>query len=158
MIHFIPSDIVRQLKNKYYELRSFLTIKDDSGELEDGYRDDNNNLYKRRILYKTVIDTPYLIFRIDRLWANKFYKTKIIPSQIITLQNLKKFALSAVIVFSAFHYTCYFRCGNKWYYYNDIDNEITLIGNYNSLLKNNDFPNVITNGTVYFYTKIKNEI
>jgi len=156
VIHFIPSDIIRLLDDKYYEIRSFLTIKDDSGELDidNQYKDDNDNKYKRRISYNNLVDTPYLVFRIDRLWNRKFLKTKIIPSQIITLQNLKQFALSSVIVFNCLHYTCYFRCGNKWYYYNDIDNDIVLIGNYVSLLKTKSYPNVITNGTVYFYTKM----
>jgi len=157
VIHFIPSDNIRLLsKKKYYELRSFLTIKDDSGELGEGnqYKDDNGRLYKRRITYNTIIDTPYLVFRVDRLWLNSFYQIKIIPSQIITLANLNQFALSSIIVFRRLHYTCYFRCGNKWYYYDDTDNDIELIGSYNSMLNTKKFPNIITNGTVYFYTKM----
>lgn len=157
MVHFIPSDIVRLLSTRvYYELRSFLTIRDDSGELapENQYKDDNGNSYKRRISYNTIIDTPYLVFRIDRLWLNKFFQTKIIPSQIITLQNLKQFALSSIVVFRRMHYTCYFRCGKNWYYYDDTDDNIELIGSYNKMLNIKTFPNVITNGTVYFYTKM----
>ena len=157
VIHFIPSDNIRLLsKKKYYELRSFLTIKDDSGELGEGnqYKDDNGHLYKRRITYNTIINTPYLVFRVDRLWLNSFYQIKIIPSQIITLANLNQFALSSIIVFRRLHYTCYFRCGNKWYYYDDTDNDIELIGSYNSMLNTKKFPNIITNGTVYFYSKM----
>ena len=157
VIHFIPSDTLRRLlKTKYYELRSFLTIKDDSGILDDDnqYKDDNGIFYKRRITYNTIIDTPYLVFRVDRLWLNNFYQIKIIPSQIITLANLNQFALSSVIVFRGLHYTCYFRCGNKWYYYDDTDNDIELVGSYNTMLNTKKFPNVITNGTVYFYIRI----
>ena len=57
VIHFIPSDTLRRLlKTKYYELRSFLTIKDDSGILDDEnqYKDDNGIFYKRSKFKKLV--------------------------------------------------------------------------------------------------------
>ena len=162
VIHYIEtSQIMKTPQNLYYELRSFIRYKDDSGILTD----DNLFLfegrkYKRRIRVVELVDTPYLIFEIGRFFGEGvFYRTKIIPNEIITLNNMKSFCLSSIVVFSnsGAHYTCYFRCGNIYYYYNDIESSFEKIGNYNDLLMVNKGPNPITNGVLYYYTPYDNK-
>ena len=156
IVHFVPTfNIQKTVENQYYELRSFLKLRDDSGILTNG-NEFGVKKFTRKISTVEMIDTPYLIFQINRLFADVFYRTKIIPNENITLKNLKSFILSSVVVYDNFHYTCYFRCGDIYYYYNDLlksKSKITEIGDYNHLLKYISEPNVITNGVLYFYTK-----
>jgi len=152
IIHFVPvNNLLKNSKNNYYELRSFLELTDDSGILEEG-NEFGDAKYIRKIGKTTLIDTPYLIFNLNRLFGGTFYRTKIIPNEIITLDNLKSFILSSIVVYKDSHYTCYFRCGEKFYYYDDMSSKILKVGGYDKLLNHISNPNVMTNGVLYFYT------
>jgi hypothetical protein len=152
IIHFVPvNNLLKNSKNNYYELRSFLELTDDSGILEEG-NEFGDAKYIRKIGKTTLIDTPYLIFNLNRLFGGTFYRTKIIPNEIITLDNLKSFILSSIVVYEDSHYTCYFRCGEKFYYYDDMSSKILKVGGYDKLLNHISNPNVMTNGVLYFYT------
>jgi hypothetical protein len=63
--------------------------------------------------------------------------------------------LSSVITYTPGHYTCFFRLGAVWYFYNDMSNPlIKTIGSYNDLLQNTVGGykiNVQTHGVLYFY-------
>lgn len=143
--------------NKDHNIRQFLSDIIDSGEFDDANKPYYRGLrYNRRISITNLISTPYLIFRFQRLHpiTEGILQTRIIPSQTLTLDVDARFILSAIIVFQAQHYTSYFRCGNDWYFYNDVDyNEpIKIIGTYQNLLKSR--PSPISGGTLYFYTPI----
>ena len=64
--------------------------------------------------------------------------------------------LSSVITYTPGHYTCFFRIGSVWYFYNDMSNPfVKTIGSYSDLLgrkiERNKI-NVQTHGVLYFYT------
>jgi len=80
-----------------------------------------------------------------------FIRTKInVPENITVGQDKKVLHLNAAVVYLNSHYTCYFKSSNVWYYYDDLDNETTEIGNYYQLLEAR--PSVEKNGTLLFYT------
>lgn len=153
IIQYVPYfNIMKTTSDTHYELRDLIKIKDDSGILAPGYEFGSKN-YRRRLQCTTLVDTPYLIFRIDRFFMYNFYRTKIIPNELITLDSLKSFVLSAIVAFDRRHYTCYFRCGNDFYYYDDGGEcLIEKVGSYEDMLVVCNKPNVITNGTLYFYS------
>lgn len=108
----------------------------------------------RRISIESIDESPYIIFSLKRI-SNfvSFITSRVVPDSSISLPNGKIFDLSAIVLYLDNHYTCTFRCGSVWYYFNDLGNsgEYTLreIGNYQKMLKIN--PSPITNGTLYFY-------
>ena len=64
--------------------------------------------------------------------------------------------LSSVVTYTPGHYTCFFRIGAVWYFYNDMaDPFIRIVGSYNDLLDTTlgrNKINVQTHGVLYFYT------
>jgi hypothetical protein len=64
--------------------------------------------------------------------------------------------LSSVITYTPGHYTCFFRIGTVWYFYNDMSNPfIQTVGGYSELLEitlGRHKINVQTHGVLYFYT------
>ena len=64
--------------------------------------------------------------------------------------------LSSVITYTPGHYTCFFRIGTMWYFYNDMSNPfVKTIGSYSDLLDasvSRNKINVQTHGVLYFYT------
>jgi hypothetical protein len=107
--------------------------------------------------FSKVIEGDYLIFRINRYFDDDiFYKTRIYPVSKFKLGK-EKLELKSVVVFSNFHYTCYFLCEDEWYYYDDariVDEEggrIEYIGGFNEFLKS--IPSPLSQGVLYFYEK-----
>ena len=147
-------------KNNSQEL---LNIEDDSGILSEDdlfkpWKDDGNyTSFCRRIQKTTVIDAPYLILYLERggidKGKNKFYRNEIIPDPEITLESGKKLNLTSIVIKSgevdSGHYTCYYKCKDEWYFYNDLSSTIKEIGSYKNLLKNK---NTKTSSTLLFYT------
>jgi ubiquitin C-terminal hydrolase len=124
---------------------------------------DENNLYVsktgekyQRKIEKNIISGDYLVFYAQRVYLDdngskkRHYKKIIAPENINTKKQLN---LHAIVVHKSLHYTCYIKCGNNWFYYNDINNTIKLIGEYNNLKSINDSPpNPFTHGVLYFYS------
>jgi hypothetical protein len=140
---------------KLQEIRNFLTIVEDSGEFDFKNKPNyKGKKYSRSISFIKIIQTPYLIFRFERLhtFTEKLIKTHVIPSQTLTIDLDNRFLLSSIVIFQHSHYTCYFRCGNDWYYYNDVNiQKIKKIGTYMKMLRSN--PSPLKNGTLYYYIK-----
>lgn len=156
IIQFVDSfTLSTYSNNKDYNIRQFLNYITDSGEFDEEYKPYYKGLkYNRRISVTRLISTPYLIFRFQRLHpiTRKTLQTRIIPSQTLTLDIDARFMLSAITVYYRAHYTCYFRCGNDWYFYNDIHSKIKMVGTYQNMLTSSPCP--ISCGTLYFYTPI----
>ena len=84
----------------------------------------------------------------EQYLTDKFITTKIsIPEHIKIGQNV--LILNAIVVYLHRHYTCYFRQGHIWYYYDDLDNSTIKIGNYYDLL--DATPSILRNCTLVFY-------
>ena len=89
---------------------------------------------------------------------SKISKQKFLSTIIISPETINNLKLSAIVIHNGLnHYTCYFKCQNKWFYYDDSPGKktysISLIGNYQKLFgENNKFPNPQKFGTIYFYT------
>lgn len=158
IIQNIDIDKLNLNPRKNYKISKFLDYHEDL--LDDNLKDKKIKNFERTIISKKIIDSPMIIFNFYRLFEDvdtlkeTFYKTKIIPSKIIKLdKNEKQFKLVSIIVFENKHYTCYFLCNEKWYYYDDSAvKKIIFIGDYIDLLKNK--PSPVKNGVIYFYKKI----
>ena len=161
IVRYVTTENIESL-DQYgvYDIRNFLSLKDDSGELDINnlYTPENSRVsFSRKISYNVLLDAPYIIFRIDRQKHTfddiEFLDVSILPSQTLTIHSNIRFVLSAIVVFEGAHYTCYFyNCGN-WFYYDDMPRQkITLIGSYEDMIKSS--PSPLQNGTLYFYNSM----
>jgi hypothetical protein len=132
------------------KLSNFLNTIDDSGKLDSPLIPDEGigkgKSFFRRIAIKEMIDSPVIIFSVNRINPinNKYISTKLFPTKHIELKSKRKLELSAITIFQEHHYTCYFKCNNNWYYYDDTSpNRITI-----SKL---DLDLISRQGTQYFY-------
>lgn len=145
IIQFIDNSQIRFLdQNEDYYISKFITVIENIIE-EKAYD----------VVYtKSIISSPYIIFDIGRvnIENEKFMKTKIIPSQTLTIESGNRFQLSAIVIWKKNHYTNYFKCNSLWYYYDDTESFIKEIGTYEDMLKSS--PSAITNGKLYFYVSI----
>lgn len=157
VVQFIDSfELSKYSSKKTTDIRTFLSQTIDSGELpiNSQFRDDRDDgvprYFKRRIAKSKLENTPFLIFRIQRLNPinNRVMKIPILPSGYVTLENQKTFSLSAIVVYETGHYICYFKCYDDWFVYNDISG-IEKIGSYDHMLYSS--PSPVKNGTLYFY-------
>ena len=106
------------------------------------YKGSDNKKYKRKIMYDFIKDSEYLIFKIERLGENDIRKyDRIVPSEFIILQSNRKLYLHSIIVHKRNHYTCYIKCNESWFYYNDVNDLIEYIGTYKDMIENKELPN-----------------
>ena len=80
-----------------------------------------------------------------------FYKTNIVAPK-----SLNGLQLTSIVIHDGInHYTCYFKCNNKWFYYDDTKNEqyrIVPVGKYKNLFSTqNTNPKPSRFGTLFFY-------
>ena len=133
----------------------FLQTIDDIKLDEDNlYRVKGKN-YKRVIWSKKIISTPsFLVFYANRVYKQgmkeKRTNVEITPAEEIKIDS--KLFLYAIVVHHQQHYTCYIRCGQLWFYYNDMNNQITFVGTYEQMLEVKGKPNVKSKGVLYFYS------
>jgi hypothetical protein len=118
------------------------------------YRDrQTGELYKRKITKDSIQNSDYLIFQIQRLtFGNERLYYEIIPSEYIILPNKKKLYLHAIVTHKKTHYTCYIKCNNSWFFYNDMRENIEYIGKYDDMFIDSDRPNPSKMGILYFYS------
>lgn len=137
--------------------------------------------YKYTINTKKLISSSYIVFNIARIGIKKdkygipvdkngnqlseYQFTKFvtifnnfsisIPQNITVNKKDKPLSLSGIVIHSGGssggHYTCYFKCSNKWFFYDDVPSSIKLIGSYDDLM-NRPIMNPKNNGTLIFYT------
>lgn len=159
-------------------ISAFLTNVEDSGDLGA------NNLlrakvqgkeqtFRRSVRIKELIKAPgAIIFNAHRGVggamplqlvggaAEGWLKTPIDPEEYISLQSGQRFEFSGVILYNGAHYTCCYKCGNIWYYYDDLSERGDLsvprkIGEYKTLMNGSYANSIRTRGTVYFYNQIQ---
>lgn len=149
IMQFVPSTTLAQLPPKHTtDIRKFLSQTDDTGQFE-GFTDEKSGRYfKRRITTTTMEDTPYLIFRVERLNYTGVLSTPILPSETVRLHSGKAFSLSAIVTYNRGHYVCYFKCKDNWYLYDDMSG-IKDVGDYDKMIYAT--PNPVKYGTLYFY-------
>jgi len=133
-------------------LSSFLDQTDDTVFDEENLYRKNGRTYKRRIENMMVTKADFLIFNVQRTYISREGRTvriytEIVPDKKLTVQH--KLTLYAIIVHRNVHYTCYIRCTGKWYYYNDMENSIKYVGDYNTMISG--APSPLKEGTMYFY-------
>lgn len=90
----------------------------------------------------TYVDAPFLYVhlpRIYRQYANERvrlvkHNKSIVPSKDMKLGGGKKMSLQSMIVHhggaEGGHYTCVYRCSDKFYEYDDMRHQVTLIGDF----------------------------
>lgn len=142
-------------KNSYYMSEFLAETRDDV--FDDLYYHKGNG-YERRIVTEELISTPYLIFNVQRKYLSSrtgreiFLRTRIIPSETLSIYNGSRFQLIGVVVYTSHHYMAYFKYGYDWYFYDDMGGHVELVGEYEDLLKQK--PSPITQGTIYYYNPI----
>ena len=162
ILMFIDSFELLQRNQKSNLLYHFTKSIKDTGELTHENRlcikkQGLEQYYNRQITYSSLIDTSYLIFWLQRANPinNDIIMTEIIPTQKITLESRRILYLNAIILhigtIKIGHYISYFRFNDKWYVYDDIGANISIIGNYFKMLQKT--PSVKTNGVLYFYSE-----
>jgi uncharacterized UBP type Zn finger protein len=68
-------------------------------------------------------------------------------------EKINHLSLYSIIVHRNNHYTCFVKCNGKgWYYYDDLETDISFIGNFDDVLNCNHLPSVQKEGLLYFYT------
>lgn len=106
----------------------------------------NNTKYKYKLEEIQINSAKLLFVHIDRLVynavANNIVKMETIikPAKKITLKDNSVKHLHSIILHSGAinfgHYTCLFKCKNKWYLYDDLKKNIKYAGSYTSIIKN----------------------
>ena len=106
-------------------------------------------LYKYRTECNDIVYSTFLVFYIQRLMGDdeRDYSSIDIP-EVLDVEP-KELQLSSIIIHQDMHYTCYFRCEKTWYYYDDLDNTITLVGSFENLIDSEPSPNIY--GNIYMY-------
>jgi hypothetical protein len=96
--------------------------------------------------------SPYLVLRVYRLGGRKVNETPLIPDISIEMEDRTRLFLSAIVIYTGHaHYVCVIRCGDKWFFYNDMrGGGLELIGTYENML-NMKTNNPKTLGVLYFY-------
>lgn len=139
------------------QIGSFLRKTIETGELDIPlavHKDGTTTYFFNVITTTTVISSPFLVFQFQRVvqeesGSESLLKTPVLPTQSVITASGDILYLSAIVVWKGSHYTCYLRCVNDWYYYNDMGGTITRVGSYKMMLKQK--PSPITNCTLCFY-------
>lgn len=176
-INFITNDLDKDTKNliesssqinytipivsiSQFEIKANMKIENYLATELDAVFDESNlvkyngKTYIRRIEQSKVDHADFLVFYAQRLTKiDRIIKRNIIP--IIPSENIHvnntNLVLYAIVVHINSHYTCYIKCDDNWFYYNDLNNNIVYVGNYNDMLNDTQRPNVKTHGILYFY-------
>ena len=87
--------------------------------------------------------------------AQGWSQVALVPEERIELPSGQVFEFAAVVILSGNHghYTCCYKCGGSWYFYNDIGQLVPRkIGDYDEMMVTHG-RNIKTKGTVYFYNQ-----
>lgn len=88
-----------------------------------------------------IIDSPYLVLNIPRRSPGEAMNTNVvIPDRLIHLKCNRILQLVSIVIFiqKRKHYVCYFYEGSFWWYYDDLNDEMELVGSYEQLNKKHE--------------------
>jgi hypothetical protein len=142
-------------------------IQDDGQRLDSDIRlNFRGKIFKRRVIIEKIVETPYLIVSVKRVFADQYIqvgaaglrviRTPIYPNELIYIGD-EPFTISAIVMnTSSVHYTAIAKYGDFWYYYNDspratIKKYTTFEEVINACVNTKGMINPITNGTQYYY-------
>ena len=119
--------------------------------------------YNKRVENLKFLQAPFLYVHLNRIadqtaigGAGKVkITTPIVPTESLALKDNAKLSLVAVIIHhgnaTGGHYTCYLKCEDIWYLYNDAGyTGLVLIGTFEQLLKTKA-DDILSNATDFFY-------
>lgn len=144
----IPVCVLRTQKE--YKLIDSLNLSEDTVFDKYNMYKHNKELFCRRLELNKVVRASFIVFNINRLYLNgRKNHTKIIfPQSFIIGEN--ELFLNAICIHNRNHYTCYYKVGTLWYYYNDMNyTEDLFVGSYQNLLILQD---IQKNSTLFFYS------
>jgi hypothetical protein len=118
--------------------------------------------FMRMISTTTIIESPMIILNVTR--NNPFEEDEVIEKQIIpltqiSLENGITYNLTGITVFRNGHYVAYYKYNDDWYFYNDMTSpRVTKLGKFDNIFNqtwgdDDSNPEVMTRGTIYYYTK-----
>jgi ubiquitin C-terminal hydrolase len=109
--------------------------------------------FLRRSERITYLSTPFLHIHLNRLYYDGKMDTVVIPRLKMKLkENKKNIYLRSMILHhggaSGGHYTCLYECNGQWYHYDDTRTNISLVGDFDTLITQNKY---LRNSTDMFY-------
>jgi len=114
------------------------------------YNLENNKKFVNKF---ELLKTPYLFIKIYRNIGLTKINTQIIPAFSIKLsENSHKLYLNSLLIHygthKGGHYICLYKSNNKWYEFDDMNNEVKLIGKLSNIINNEKYTKNIV-GLVY---------
>ena len=115
--------------------------------------------YSRKITITKILESDYIIFNIMRKFYNISKGKNDRNYDYIDFERKLRIGnnilfLNSIVIHESHHYTCYFRCGNEWFFYNDNPSGskhlIKRVGKFTDLINIEDTHRL---GTLYFYNK-----
>lgn len=121
--------------------------------------EDSENPATRRKTVITIIDSPLIIFGIERRAPDDItvFKKDVVPPQQFQLpaNPEKTFQLKAIVVYAGTyaHYMAYIAKGEQWYKYDDLKTTVAPLGTFAKMLRFAK-PRVQNYGTIFVYTLV----
>ena len=149
IINISAENLIPGVSIEHYISYSLDDVLDD----ENLIKGPDGELYRRRIEnFSYIIPEDFIIFYVNRLYYNmKKDREERVYTSIIASEKINNLNLYAVVVHDREHYTCYIKCDEKWFYYDDTSETMTHIGTYTDMINDMKRPNVKTHGVLYFY-------
>lgn len=146
----VPFTSLSEEENK---LSTFLSKKETVELDKDNLFRYQGQLYNRRVEKEKIVSAEYLVFSVQRTFLDERGFTKrnyssieLEPKISVSRSILELFA---IVIHQQRHYTCYIKIRGFWYYYDDLEPDIGLIGKLSENIGR--LPDPKTWGTLYFY-------
>jgi len=146
----IVVSVFKLLENEILHLSDMLkTTENHILDKKNRAKDSEGNLYSRKIEKIQIKKAEFLVFYVQRLLGDERLFTKVFPESQIEV-GAKTLFLYSIIVHKGGHYTCFIKCVNSWFFYDDTKKNISFVGDYKDMLEN-DRLDPTSLGVLYFY-------
>ena len=155
-IHTISSDII--MGKKKVLLKNIFPNRKEIVHLDrDNLYNINGTMVSTKLKKIKVLSAPLIYVNIDRVVDNGMglekLDTLIIPFQKLKLiDNKLPLYLKSILVHrgnaGGGHYVCVFECKDNWYLYDDLENNVELVGKFQDLLERDD---ILENSKAFIY-------
>lgn len=152
-----------------FSFQPLTTLKNDLHTFETQLAlnvDSNQNVFEKLQEMNLKVKSDTLIIPLNRIGEQKRLTNVQIPPETLIFNNLSEkkviFNLCAVVNYkggarTVGHYTCYVRCDNTFYYFDDVEPEVFKeIGSYDDLIKTRS-DKVKTQGLLFVYKDLTRE-